>query len=174
MRAPPSGSPYRPPRHKRAGVLWHELLAQVLPQRGQAKASEIIVEIPERRVDRQGLDPGGTGALRQSLAGSRALGVVIDADVETAQFWWEQDDQLLDLTTKDDADAYVAIAALDETTPRFLRISGDNVSARDIAALSRPLGRRHRLARPYDSHRQAHRAAGWRRVPAMAGHAMHA
>jgi len=48
--------------------------------------------------------------------------------------YWHDADQLLDFTTKDDVAAYTATAALDDTTPRILRIAGDSVSARDIAA----------------------------------------
>jgi uncharacterized protein YbjT (DUF2867 family) len=42
--------------------------------------------------------------------------------------------QLLDFTTKDDVAAYTAAAALDDTTLRILRIAGDTLSARGIAA----------------------------------------
>jgi len=48
--------------------------------------------------------------------------------------YWHDADQILDFTTKDDVAAYTAAAALDDTTPRILRIAGDSVSARDIAA----------------------------------------
>lgn len=48
--------------------------------------------------------------------------------------YWHDANQLLDFTTKDDVAAYVAAAAMDETTPRILRIAGDSVSARDLAA----------------------------------------
>ena len=48
--------------------------------------------------------------------------------------YWHDGDQLLDFTTKDDVAAYTAEAALDDTAPRVLRIAGDRVSARDIAA----------------------------------------
>lgn len=44
-------------------------------------------------------------------------------------------DQPLDFTTKHDVAAYVAAAAVDEATPRFLRIAGDTASAREIAQL---------------------------------------
>ena len=46
---------------------------------------------------------------------------------------WGDGGQPLDFTTKDDVAAYVAAAALDETTPRILRIAGNTVSAREIA-----------------------------------------
>ena len=48
--------------------------------------------------------------------------------------YWHDPDQLLDFTTKDDVAAYTAAAALDGTAPRILRIAGDSLSARDIAA----------------------------------------
>jgi uncharacterized protein YbjT (DUF2867 family) len=48
---------------------------------------------------------------------------------------WGGADQLLDFTTKDDVAAYTAAAALDEATPRILRIAGDTVGARDIAGI---------------------------------------
>ena len=50
--------------------------------------------------------------------------------------YWHDADQILDFTTKDDVAAYTAKAALDDTTPRILRIAGDSVSARDIAAIT--------------------------------------
>jgi len=46
---------------------------------------------------------------------------------------WGEADQLLDFTTKDDVAAYAAAAALDDTTPRILRMAGDTLSARGIA-----------------------------------------
>ena len=49
--------------------------------------------------------------------------------------YWGSRDQPLDFTTRDDTAAYTAEAALDDTTPRVLRISGDTVSASDIAAV---------------------------------------
>jgi nucleoside-diphosphate-sugar epimerase len=59
--------------------------------------------------------------------------------------YWGDADQLLDFTTKDDAAAYVAAAALDDMTPRILRIAGDSVSARGIAAaMSEVTGERYR------------------------------
>ena len=48
--------------------------------------------------------------------------------------YWHDADQLLDFTTKDDVAAFTAAVALDDTTPRILRIAGDTVSAREIAA----------------------------------------
>ena len=58
---------------------------------------------------------------------------------------WGSADQHLDFTTKDDVAAYTAAAALDGTTPRILRVAGDSVSARDIAAaMSAATGTRYR------------------------------
>lgn len=47
--------------------------------------------------------------------------------------YWHDADQPLDFTTKDDVAAYTAAVALDDTTPRILRIAGDTVSVREIA-----------------------------------------
>lgn len=49
--------------------------------------------------------------------------------------YWHDADQLLDFTTKDDVAAFTAAAALDDQAPRILRIAGDSVSARNIAAI---------------------------------------
>jgi nucleoside-diphosphate-sugar epimerase len=62
--------------------------------------------------------------------------------------YWGSADQLLDFTTKDNVAAYVAAAALDDTTPRILRIAGDSVSARTIAqAMSDATGKRYQTLR---------------------------
>ena len=60
--------------------------------------------------------------------------------------YWGDADQLLDFTTKDDVAAFVASVAMDEATPRILRIAGDSVSARDLAAaMSDVTGTRYRI-----------------------------
>jgi nucleoside-diphosphate-sugar epimerase len=48
--------------------------------------------------------------------------------------YWNSADQLLDFTTKDNVAAFTAAAAMDANTPRILRIAGDQISARQIAA----------------------------------------
>lgn len=48
--------------------------------------------------------------------------------------YWGDADQPLDFTTIDNAAEYTAAAAIDSTTPRFLRIAGDQISARGLAA----------------------------------------
>jgi len=50
--------------------------------------------------------------------------------------YWGSADQPMDFTTRDDVAAFTAAAALDQTTPRFLRIAGDQASARDLAAIA--------------------------------------
>ena len=47
--------------------------------------------------------------------------------------YWDDADQKLDFTTKDDVANYTAAAALDNATPRILRIAGDSVTVREIA-----------------------------------------
>jgi nucleoside-diphosphate-sugar epimerase len=85
--------------------------------------------------------------------------------------YWGDADQLLDFTTMDDSARFTAAAALDPSTPRFLRIAGDRISPRglvDVASeithekfkLLRPGGLRayqrliklaHALSRPSDA-----------------------
>ena len=50
--------------------------------------------------------------------------------------YWENPDQLLDFTTIDNTAAFTAAAALDQSTPRFLRIAGDVQSARGLAGIA--------------------------------------
>ncbi len=57
--------------------------------------------------------------------------------------YWHNADQLLDFTTKDDVAAYTAAAALDEATPRILRIAGDSVTVRGIAEALSEITREH-------------------------------
>jgi hypothetical protein len=59
--------------------------------------------------------------------------------------YWRSADQPLDFTTKDDVAAYTAAAAMDDAAPRFLRISGDTLSARGIAeVMTQSSGERYR------------------------------
>ncbi|KAG0556674.1 hypothetical protein M758_11G068800 [Ceratodon purpureus] len=50
--------------------------------------------------------------------------------------YWSDADQLLDFTTIDNTAAFTAAAALDPSTPRTLRIAGDQLSAKDLVALA--------------------------------------
>ncbi len=62
--------------------------------------------------------------------------------------YWGNADQRMDFTTIDDTAAFTASAALDPTTPRFLRIAGDQLSARELSAVvSEVTGQRFRLFR---------------------------
>lgn len=62
--------------------------------------------------------------------------------------YWENAEQTLEFTTKDNAAAFTAAAALDPTTPRFLRIAGDRLSAEGLrAAASAISGAEFRLLR---------------------------
>jgi nucleoside-diphosphate-sugar epimerase len=49
--------------------------------------------------------------------------------------YWQNADQPMDFTTIEDTAEFTAAAALDPLTPRFLRIAGDSVSARELAAI---------------------------------------
>ncbi len=60
--------------------------------------------------------------------------------------YWGNADQRMDFTTMDDTAGFTASAALDPSTPRFLRVAGDQLSARDLAAVaSEVTGRKFRL-----------------------------
>ena len=49
--------------------------------------------------------------------------------------YWGNPDQRMDFTTMDDTAAFTAREALDPSTPRFLRIAGDQLSARELTVL---------------------------------------
>ena len=62
--------------------------------------------------------------------------------------YWENADQPMDFTTIDDTAEYAAASALDASTPRFLRIAGDTVTARELVDLTSDVtGQRFRLFR---------------------------
>jgi nucleoside-diphosphate-sugar epimerase len=62
--------------------------------------------------------------------------------------YWGNADRRMDFTTVDDTAAFTASAALDPSTPRFLRIAGDRLSARELTAVvSEVTGRKFRLLR---------------------------
>lgn len=62
--------------------------------------------------------------------------------------YWQNADQRMDFTIKDDVAAFTAAAALDPSTPRTLRIAGESASARELSALMTGLtGEPYRLLR---------------------------
>jgi nucleoside-diphosphate-sugar epimerase len=62
--------------------------------------------------------------------------------------YWDNADQRMDFTTVDNTAAFTARAALDPSTPRFLRIAGDQLSARELTAVaSEVTGEKFRLFR---------------------------
>ena len=62
--------------------------------------------------------------------------------------YWGNADQRMDFTTKDNTAAFTASAALDPSTPRILRIAGDELNARELAAVvSEVTGKKFRLFR---------------------------
>jgi len=63
--------------------------------------------------------------------------------------YWGNADKLMDFTTLDDTAAYTAAAALDPVTPRFLRIAGDQISARGLSIVASEItGQEFKLLRP--------------------------
>ncbi len=62
---------------------------------------------------------------------------------------WGNADYRMDFTTMDDTAEFTANVALDPSTPRFLRIAGDQITARELAAtMSDITGNKFRLFRP--------------------------
>jgi len=62
--------------------------------------------------------------------------------------YWENADQPMDFTTIENTATYTAAAAADRTTPRFLRIAGDSVTARDLVQIAGTVtGDRYKLFR---------------------------
>lgn len=60
--------------------------------------------------------------------------------------YWDDADQPMDFTTKDNVATFTAKAALDDHTPRFIHIAGDQISARQLSVLMSSLtGQRFRL-----------------------------
>ncbi len=63
--------------------------------------------------------------------------------------YWGNADQQMDFTTIDSTAEFTASAALDPSTPRFLRIAGDELSAREIkSVVTEVTGKKFRLFRP--------------------------
>lgn len=84
------------------------------------------------------------GAFAELLTGAAPL-VLFKA---STVLYWDSADQPMDFTAMDDVAAFTAAAALDSSTPRFLRIAGESPSARQLAAMaSAATGRRFRLVR---------------------------
>ncbi|SFN36747.1 Nucleoside-diphosphate-sugar epimerase [Chitinophaga sp. YR627] len=50
--------------------------------------------------------------------------------------YWEDENKRIDFTTMDDVASYTAAAAMDATTPRFLRIAGFQVSPKELATIA--------------------------------------
>ena len=62
--------------------------------------------------------------------------------------YWGDADQRMDFTTMGDTAVFTASAALDPSTPRLLRIAGDQLSARELTAVvSEVTGKKFRLFR---------------------------
>jgi nucleoside-diphosphate-sugar epimerase len=63
--------------------------------------------------------------------------------------YWGNADYRMDFTTMDDTAEFTANVALDPSTPRFLKIAGDQITARELAAtMSDITGNKFRLFRP--------------------------
>ena len=64
-------------------------------------------------------------------------------------FCWGNPDQKLDFTTTYNVAEYTAAAAIDDDTPRFLRIAGDSLSCKEfVKLLTNMTGEKYKLFRP--------------------------
>lgn len=64
-------------------------------------------------------------------------------------FHWGNGDQRMDFTTIKDIATFTAFAAMDDTTPRFLRIAGEQLSASEIKnVVSEVSGEKYSMLRP--------------------------
>ena len=70
------------------------------------------------------------GAFAELLTSRMPL---LDLEVKRVSYWGDDADQRMDFTTMDNTAAFTAAAALDGSTPRILRIAGDEKSARELA-----------------------------------------
>jgi uncharacterized protein YbjT (DUF2867 family) len=61
---------------------------------------------------------------------------LLDLKSKRVTYWGQDADQRLDFTATNDTAAFTAAAALDASTPRTLRIAGDQISARELAILA--------------------------------------
>ncbi len=62
--------------------------------------------------------------------------------------YWGDADQIMDFTTKDNTATFTAVAALDPSTPRYLRSAGDQISSRDLVNIAGEItGEKFRLFR---------------------------
>ena len=96
-----------------------------------------------KRVD--GAPLRGTSILNGGFLELLAGGAPIVLKGPRKILYWGDPDQAFDMTTKDDVARYTAAASLDPEPPRILRIAGDVVSPRSLAALmseltGRPFG----------------------------------
>lgn len=85
----------------------------------------------QERIDGSGIAATSVlnGAFAELLTSAMPL---LDFEAREVHYWGNVD-QKLDFTTMDNTAAFTAAAALDTSTPRFLRIAGDSVSAHELA-----------------------------------------
>ena len=99
-----------------------------------------------QRVDRTPIR--ATSVLNGAFADLLTGGAPIILQGPKKVLYWGDPDQAFDLTTKDDVARYSAWVALDPVAPRFLRIAGDVVTPRSLAATASAVsGRRFGLWR---------------------------
>ncbi len=80
------------------------------------------------------------GAFMNLLTGEAPL---VLFKVKRVLYWGEAPDQLMDFTTMDDTAAFTAEASLDPSTPRILRVAGEQISASGLAKVASNISSKH-------------------------------
>jgi len=97
-----------------------------------------------RREFRDHLDQApiaATSILNGAFAEVLAYGIPLLDFKQQQVGYWDDADWHIDFTTMDDTAAFTAAAALDPTTPRFLRIASFQASPRDLVTIGEQAGR---------------------------------
>ena len=81
---------------------------------------------------------GATSILNGGFMELLLRGRLLDMKAQTVNYWGDPD-QKLDYTTMADAAAFTAAAALDPEAPEIVRVAGQTVTARELAAIASEL-----------------------------------
>ena len=81
---------------------------------------------------------GATSILNGGFMELLLRGRLLDMKAQTVNYWGDPD-QKLDYTTMADAAAFTAAAALDPQAPEIVRVAGQTVTARELAAIASEL-----------------------------------
>lgn len=90
-------------------------------------------EFKEQYLDKHETDIQITSILNGPFAEVLDLAPIVFKSLGRVIYWGEDAGVAMDFTTKDNVAQFTARVALDQHTPRFLRISGDEINAKELA-----------------------------------------